>query len=77
LLTNETPVSPQPFSLNKSYHLSETINQERERSRREEIRPRLELPLERYPAPRRPAGQTPGVVDDDDANRGVIILDIV
>jgi hypothetical protein len=51
--------------------------EERERSRREEIRPRLELPLERYPAPRRPAGQTPGVVDDDDANRGVIILDIV
>lgn len=54
--------------------------EERERLQREESRPRLELPLERYPAPRRPAGQTPNVVDvvdDDDPNRGVIILDIV
>lgn len=54
--------------------------EERERLQREESRPRLELPLERYPGPRRPAGQTPSVVDvvdDDDPNRGVIILDIV
>jgi len=49
--------------------------EERERRQREESRPRLELPLERYPGPRRPAGQTPPS-DEDEPNRGVIILDI-
>ncbi len=47
--------------------------EERERQQREESRPRLELPLERYPAQRR---QKPAE-DDDDPNRGVIILDII
>ena len=50
--------------------------EERERRQREESRPRLELPLERYPGPRRPAGQTPPVDQEDEPNRGVIILDI-
>jgi hypothetical protein len=50
--------------------------EERERLQREESRPRLELPIERYPAPRRPVGQTP-TQDEDDPTRGVIILDIV
>jgi len=53
--------------------------EERERERRqyEESRPRLELPLERYPAQRRPApGSRPDHEDEDDPNRGVIILDI-
>lgn len=45
--------------------------EEKERSRREEIRPRLELPIERYPAPRRLPD-----TEDDDPNRGVIILDL-
>jgi hypothetical protein len=52
--------------------------EERERARREDNRPRLELPLERYPAPRQ---RKPGYPDElpeeeDDPNRGVIILDI-
>ncbi|MBK9264033.1 MAG: hypothetical protein IPM54_30050 [Polyangiaceae bacterium] len=50
--------------------------EERDRRQREESRPRLELPIERYPAPRRPTGPAPAQ-DDDDPNRGVIILDIV
>ena len=45
--------------------------EEKERSKREENRPRLELPLDRYPARRRPAE-----VEEDDPNRGVIIVDL-
>jgi len=46
--------------------------EEKERSRREEHQPRLELPLDRRPArPRAPE------IDDDDPNRGVIILDLL
>ncbi|EYF05276.1 Hypothetical protein CAP_3416 [Chondromyces apiculatus DSM 436] len=45
--------------------------EEKNRAIREDNeRPRLELPLERYPAPRRPRE------DEDDPNRGVIILDL-
>ncbi|TKD06273.1 hypothetical protein E8A74_20340 [Polyangium fumosum] len=51
--------------------------EERERQQREENRPRLELPLERYPAPRRPGnGPKEPHEDEDDPNRGVIILEI-
>ncbi|HSN97480.1 MAG TPA: hypothetical protein VLS89_04245 [Candidatus Nanopelagicales bacterium] len=48
--------------------------EEKNRARREDNdRPRLELPLDRYPAPRR----APSVPDEeDDPNRGVIILDL-
>ncbi|MCC6556799.1 MAG: hypothetical protein IT372_27905 [Polyangiaceae bacterium] len=45
--------------------------EEKNRSRREESRPRLELPLDRYPAPRRAPE-----AEEDDPNRGVIILDL-
>lgn len=45
--------------------------EEKERSRHEENRPRLELPLDRYPARRRPPEP-----EEDDPNRGVIILDL-
>ena len=38
---------------------------------REENQPRLELPLDRYPAPPRRSPE-----EEDDANRGIIILDI-
>jgi len=53
--------------------------EERERRQREDNRPRLELPLERYPAQRRPGA--PGSPEhrhdeEDEPNRGVIILDI-
>jgi hypothetical protein len=44
--------------------------EQRERERREEKQPRLELPLERLPR-RRPA-----VEEDDDPNRGIIIVDL-
>jgi hypothetical protein len=44
--------------------------EEKERTRQEGDQPRLELPIDRYPAPRRPAE------DEDDPNRGVIILDL-
>ena len=46
--------------------------EEKERARREDSQPRLELPLDdRYPSPaRRPD------MEDDDPNRGVIILDL-
>ena len=44
--------------------------EEKERARQEINQPRLELPLDRYPAPRRPPE------DEDDPNRGVIILDL-
>ena len=46
--------------------------EEKERARREEDRPRLELPLDRFPAPARSPE-----AEDDDANRGVIILELV
>ena len=46
--------------------------EEKERARREEDQPRLELPLDRFPAPvRRPAEE-----EEDDPNRGVIIVDL-
>lgn len=44
--------------------------EEKERVQREEIRPRLELPIERYPSPPRTSE------DEDDPNRGVIILEL-
>ncbi len=44
--------------------------EEKERAQREENRPRLELPLDRVPAPRRAPD------DEDDPDRGVIILDL-
>ena len=47
--------------------------EQRERERREQNQPRLELPHERLPPLRRPA---PDTQDDDDKNRGVIILDL-
>jgi hypothetical protein len=47
--------------------------EEKERSRREENRPRLELPLDRFPAPRGPRPEH----EEDDPNRGVIILELV
>lgn len=47
--------------------------EEKERSKREENQPRLELPLDRYPARRRPA---PPDHEEDDPNRGVIVVDL-
>ena len=44
--------------------------EEKERARQEKDQPRLELPLDRYPAPRR------APEDEDDPNRGVIIVDL-
>ena len=44
--------------------------EEKERARQEQEQPRLELPLDRYPASRRPSE------DEDDANRGIIIVDL-
>ena len=51
------------------------IEQEKERERRESghDQPRLEIPVDRYP-PRRPP---PSDVEDDDPNRGVIILELL
>ncbi len=46
--------------------------EEKERAQREEDRPRLELPLDRWPAPR---GTRPDP-EEDDPNRGVIILEL-
>jgi hypothetical protein len=46
--------------------------EEKERERRESNQPRLELPLDRHPPPRRPAE-----AEEDDPNRGVIILDLM
>lgn len=48
----------------------EQIRKREEESRREEARPRLELPLEYGPPAKRE------IVEDDDAHRGVIILDL-
>jgi hypothetical protein len=45
--------------------------EEKERSRQEEVQPRLELPLDWQPPPSRRSEE-----DDDDANRGVIILEL-
>ena len=45
--------------------------EEKERARREEDRPRLELPLDRFPAPVRRQDE-----EEDDPNRGVIIVDL-
>jgi hypothetical protein len=46
--------------------------EEKERTRREENRPRLELPLDdRFPAPARKPEH-----EEDDPNRGVIILEL-
>jgi hypothetical protein len=49
--------------------------EEKERERRESghDQPRLEIPVDRYP-PRRPP---PSDVEDDDPNRGVIILELL
>ncbi len=46
--------------------------EQRERERREENQPRLELPLDPRPL-RRPAKDQH---DDDDPNRGVVIVDL-
>lgn len=48
--------------------------EQQERQRREEKQPRLELPLERFPV-RRPASE-PKQQDEDEPNRGVIIVDL-
>ena len=45
--------------------------EQQERDRREVNQPRLELPLERLPPVRRPAPD-----DEDEPNRGVILLDL-
>lgn len=47
--------------------------EERERQRRDESRPMLELPLEPMPAGR----QGDKASDEDDPNRGVVILDLL
>jgi hypothetical protein len=46
--------------------------EERERQRQENSRPRLELPVEQSPA--RPKGES---VDEDDPDRGVVIVDLM
>jgi len=50
--------------------------EEKERERRDRDQPRLEIPVDRYPGPdrRRPAEPEH---DEDDPNRGVVILDLV
>lgn len=55
--------------------------EEKNRARREDAsRPRLELPLDRYPAPRRAPDRdrdrAPGEPEEDDPTRGVVILDL-
>lgn len=55
--------------------------EEKNRARREDAsRPRLELPLDRYPAPRRAPERAPGEQEhepeEDDPTRGVVILDL-
>jgi hypothetical protein len=45
--------------------------EEKERARQEDNRrPRLELPLDRMPAPRREPAE-----EEDDPNRGVVVID--
>jgi hypothetical protein len=46
--------------------------EEKERARREDNQPRLELPLDRHPAPARKPEH-----EEDDPNRGVVILDLL
>lgn len=46
--------------------------EEKERAQREDNRPRLELPIERYPSPPRKPD-----VEEDDPDRGVLILDLM
>jgi hypothetical protein len=47
--------------------------EEKERARREnDLQPRLELPLDRYPAPSRPPE-----AEEDEPNRGVVIVELV
>lgn len=46
---------------------------ERERRERERSQPRLELPVERYPV-RRPS---PDAEEEDEPDRGVVILELV
>jgi hypothetical protein len=48
--------------------------EQRERERREERQPRLELPIERFPPVRRPAPDAQQ--DEDEPNRGIIIVDL-
>ena len=48
--------------------------EERERLRREQSRPRLELPVDDDPPSR---GPRRGGEDDDDAERGVVIVDLM
>lgn len=48
--------------------------EEKERQKRQEDRPRLELPLERSNR-RRPGSEQPPQ-DEDDKNRGVVIVDL-
>ena len=49
--------------------------EEKERARQEDAnRPRLELPLERDHVPRRPRAPE---VEEDDPNRGVVIVDLM
>jgi hypothetical protein len=50
--------------------------EEKERARREEDRPRLELPLDRFPA-RRPEHAPRSEHEEGEPTRGVIILDLV
>jgi hypothetical protein len=44
--------------------------EEKERSRRDDVQPRLELPLDWHPSPSRRSEE------DDDVDRGVIILEL-
>ena len=46
--------------------------EEKERARREDNQPRLELPIPRIPAPRRRADPD----EEDEPNRGVLIVDL-
>jgi hypothetical protein len=49
--------------------------EEKERARREnDLQPRLELPLDRYPAP--PSSRKPEA-EEDEPNRGVVIVELV
>jgi hypothetical protein len=51
--------------------------EEKERERRESNReqPRLEIPVDRHPIPSRRPTETE--LEDDDPNRGVVILELV
>ncbi|HHH11133.1 MAG TPA: hypothetical protein ENK23_03565 [Sorangium sp.] len=45
--------------------------EQQEQRRRDDARPRVELPIERNPHPDR------STADDDDSDRGVIVLDLM